>query len=215
MTATKSDEYYGLDRSDLYSFAHRVGMRIDGRALNVGCAGGRDAPFLRSLGATELHGVEPMREPAAAASLLYDEVAACSIDEWDWDGRLYDLVVFADVLEHLARPDAVLSTARDWLSAGGRLLISVPNVRHISVLWSLAVRGEWRYEQDGILDDTHLRFFTSRSFRRLLYETGYDCLAFERYGLHPLSRAMSRIVPRAGEFFLSQVFAVARPAWSK
>lgn len=212
MTGAKEREYYGLDREELYAFAARVGVRVLGRALNVGCAAGRDAAFLRGLGATELHGVEPVRVAATEAARSYDRIDVCSIDDWAWDGEPYGLVVFADVLEHLARPDVILLRAREWLAAGGRLLISVPNVRHVSVLWSLAVRGEWRYEREGILDDTHLRFFTCRSLRRLLNDCGYDCLAIDRYGCQAVSRAVSRLVPAAGELVLSQVFAVAGPA---
>ena len=211
MTAAKHDDYYGLDRSHLYAFAAAVGVRLSGPALNIGCAGGRDAGQLRLLGASELHGVEPVPRAAETASASYDRVDCCSIDDWRWPGNAYDLVVLADVIEHLAAPDRLLERTRGWLSREGSLLISVPNVRHLSVLWSLAVRGDWRYEEEGILDDTHLRFYTSRSVRRLLQGTGYDCVAVDRFGLNPWGRTVSRVVPGAGEFLLSQIYVVARP----
>jgi O-antigen biosynthesis protein len=212
VTDPKEVGYYGLDRSELYDFARRAGVRVTGPALNVGCAGGADAPHLRGLGATRLHGVEPVASAARTAAKRYDAVDCCPVDAWTWDRTRYDLIVLADVLEHLADPVSLLRRAGEWLSPEGTLLLSVPNVRHVSVLWSLVVRGDWRYREEGILDDTHLRFFTSKSFRRLLVDAGYRPVAMDRFGLHRAGRSVSRVVPSAGELLLSQIFAVARPA---
>ena len=205
-----STGYYSNVRSDLFEFATSHDVDIAGRVLNVGCGAGQDATYLRDAGATHLEGVEPT-DAATEATTRYDRVFAGPVELFDPEGE-FDLIVFADVLEHLVDPAAQLVRAADWLRPGGSLLISVPNVRHISVLWSVSVRGDWRYSDSGILDATHLRFFTQKSFRRLLAEVDYAIVAEEFNGKSTLSRVASRLVPGVAHFLQSQLFFLARPA---
>jgi SAM-dependent methyltransferase len=86
--------------------------------------------------------------------------------------RTFDVVVCADVLEHLEDPAAVLARVRKWLSPGGLLLVSLPNVANVAVRLSL-LAGRFEYAEAGILDRTHLRFFTRRSARRLVEAAGF------------------------------------------
>jgi predicted TPR repeat methyltransferase len=208
---SKKLTYYQEDRAELYGFAARAGLHIHGRALNVGCGAGLDARFLRQLGADEIHGIEPFEGAARLASLRYDHVFIGPVEAWREDAKPYSLVVFADVLEHLVDPQSVLVRARSWLSRDGHVLISIPNVRHVSVLWPLVVQGEWRYGEHGILDDSHLRFFTRQSFLRLLEQSHYQSVAVRYWGSNILTRAMGRVFPRSGELLLSQIFILARP----
>jgi 2-polyprenyl-3-methyl-5-hydroxy-6-metoxy-1,4-benzoquinol methylase len=203
--------YYRFDRAELYSFARACGLLLQGPVLNVGCAAGSDAVHLRSLGATEIHGVEPVPWIAGVARLEYDDVFAGRIEDYPWEHKDFDLIVFADVLEHLSDPGAILEEARQRLSPSGSILVSVPNARHLSVLWQLAVRGEWEYVDSGILDRTHLRFFTSRSFRRLLTVSNFETVAFARSGALRVTREIAQLIPNLGEFLLSQMFFLARP----
>lgn len=207
----KDPTYYQLDRAELCAFARRAGLRVQGSVLNVGCGAGADARLLRELGAREIHGIEPVEEAAELARRNYDRVFAGPVESWAWDEDPYDLIVLADVLEHLVDPYALLLEAKSWLSKDGHVLISIPNVRHVSVLWELVVRGDWRYREHGIMDESHLRFFTSASFRRALKEAGYGLVTMHRWGSQPLTRAAGKIVPGSGEFLLSQVFVLARP----
>jgi 2-polyprenyl-3-methyl-5-hydroxy-6-metoxy-1,4-benzoquinol methylase len=209
---TKEPAYYQLDRAELYAFARRAGLRVRGRVLNVGCGAGNDSRLLRELGGREIHGVEPFEEAAALARGNYDQVSVGPVEAWTWDRRPYSMIVLADVLEHLVDPYALLAEARSWLSEDGHVLISIPNVRHLSVLWQLVVRGEWRYREHGIMDSTHLRFFTSASFRRALDDSGYELVALHRWGSNRLARTIGGILPWSGEFLLSLIFLLARPA---
>jgi len=179
--------------------------------LSVGCGAGADATHLRSLGAETITGVEPVSWAAEAARTAYDEVFGGPIEAYPWGDTKFDLIVFADVLEHLVDPGFALRAARDHLSGEGSCLISVPNVRHASVLWELAFRGDWRYREAGILDSTHLRFFTSRSFRRLLEDSGFEVVAFGWSGQMRTTWRIARAVPSVGELLLSQMFFAARP----
>ena len=178
----------------------------------MGCGAGADADLLRRLGGTELHGIEPVAEAAEEARRRYDDVFNGSVEDWSWDGKPYDLIVFADVLEHLVDPYTLLRESRAWLSDTGRILVSIPNIRHLSVLWGLVIGGDWRYGQHGIMDGTHLRFFTSRSFDRALHEAGYEPLASHRWGGMRLTRMLAEVAPPVGEFLLSLIFVLARPA---
>ena len=201
--------YYQSDRSELYAFARRSGLGPCARVLNVGCAAGADAQQLRALGAQVLCGVEPAPQAAAAARRTYDQVFEATLEDYVWDGTCFDLIVFADSLEHMRDPGAALTRVRAWVPGRGALLISIPNVRHIGVIWEI-LRGDFRYRDAGILDRTHLRFFTSRSFLRILNEAGWRCETMRRWGAMRSARWVAHAVPGTGEFVQSQVFIIAR-----
>lgn len=205
------ERYYHNPRVELMDFLARALSTIGPRVLNIGCAAGADAAGLRSLGAHVLHGIEPVPSAAAKARRRYDRVDTCMFADWV-PSMNYDTVIFADSLEHMADPALVLERARAVLG-GDRptLVLSLPNVRHVSVLLNLAVRGDWQYQPAGILDETHLRFFTRRSVQRLLANCNFTPVAFHRYGAMPLSRLLERALPGSGEFLLSQMFFIAEP----
>jgi SAM-dependent methyltransferase len=87
-------------------------------------------------------------------------------------GDRFDVILFADVLEHLRDPGALLQRVRPFLVEGGSVIASIPNVAHGSVRLAL-LRGEFRYRELGLLDNTHLRFFTRESIQDLFEESGY------------------------------------------
>ena len=84
----------------------------------------------------------------------------------------FDCVVCADVLEHIKEPWGVLSQLFGLLRPGGCIVVSIPNIRNLGILAELAA-GDWVYQDAGILDRTHLRFFTRRSFQRALLGAGF------------------------------------------
>lgn len=205
--------YFSNARADLATFLRTNGVSLAGRVLEVGCAAGAAGPHLRGLGATVLEGIEPHSGAAAVAEASghYDAVYKCTFDQWSAPAELYDTVVFADVLEHLADPADVLRRVHGLLQpSSGQLVLSLPNVRHLSVLAGLLVAGDWRYRVAGILDETHLRFFTSKSASRLLADHGYEVVVFKRWGAMALSRYICQVWPWLGEFILSQFFVVSK-----
>jgi 2-polyprenyl-3-methyl-5-hydroxy-6-metoxy-1,4-benzoquinol methylase len=116
--------------------------------------------------------VEADPEARAEGEGVYDRWITARVDGEIAIDRPFDVVVCADVLEHLADPSMLLARLRRWLAPGGRLLVSIPNVANLWARLSLAA-GRFEYTDRGIFDHTHLRFYTRRSARRLLRESGF------------------------------------------
>ncbi|MEV6398327.1 bifunctional glycosyltransferase/class I SAM-dependent methyltransferase [Streptomyces sp. NPDC051907] len=145
-----------------------------GRVLDVGCSGGLFAARLEELGHTvtgvDFVEVEGVRERCTEFVLANLEEGLPEDVGYD-----YDYVVAGDVIEHLSRPERVLKELRDVLRPGGKVLLSVPNFGH----WYSRLRvalGAFDYDRRGILDETHLRFFSRASLRRTVRSSGYDLL---------------------------------------
>ena len=149
-----------------------VGFAKD--VLDVGCATGYLAGALREQGC-RVWGVEVDAEAARVAAEVCEQVVVGDLAHLDLDealgGRRFDVVVLGDVLEHLLDPLPVLRASRGLLAPGGSVCISVPNVAHGAVRLSL-LAGRWEYRPLGLLDDTHVRFFTREGLDRLLRAAG-------------------------------------------
>ncbi|HVL31190.1 MAG TPA: class I SAM-dependent methyltransferase [Solirubrobacteraceae bacterium] len=143
-----------------------------GSALDLGCASGGLLALLRPR-AGHLAGLELSATAARAAAAVADEVVQGSLEdpELPFAAGAYDLVVLADVLEHLADPAAALRRATGWCRPGGAVLVSVPNVAHWRARLALA-RGRWPQEDSGTFDASHLRWFTRESLRDLVARAG-------------------------------------------
>ena len=166
----KNSSYYQNQRSEIYRMVPELAHKI----LEIGCAaGGFRLNFPEQV---EYWGVEPVREAADLARQknikalcgTYDEVCNQIPDAY------FDMVVCNDVIEHVADPEAFLVSVRSKLAPNGVLIGSIPNVRFWGNLINLLVWRDWKYEESGVLDRTHLRFFTAKSFRRLMHTTGYE-----------------------------------------
>jgi len=145
--------------------------------LDVGIGGGALGQHLTSVCGCRVDGatISPVEAARAAPHYRRIEVADLNVTALDalFAGRRYDAIICADVLEHLPRPTAVLESCRKLLADGGRLLLSIPNVAYSGLIAEL-LSGEFRYRSEGLLDRTHVRFFTRRSALRLLREQGWQ-----------------------------------------
>lgn len=143
-----------------------------GRVLDLGCASGGLLALLRPR-AGHLAGLELSASAARAAAQVADVVVHGALEDPDlpFEAGSFDLVVLADVLEHLADPVAALRRAVAWTRPGGAVLLSVPNVAHWRARLTLA-RGRWPAEHSGTFDASHLRWFTHESVAMLLVEAG-------------------------------------------
>lgn len=146
--------------------------------LEVGCgAGALGAEYKRVNPTCTYTGIELVEEAAAQARQRLDRVICGSVEKLGPEslelvprGEV-DCLVYGDVLEHLVDPWKVLREQVSWLAPGGQVLVCIPNVQHMSVLVGL-LRGQFRYQDEGLLDRTHLRFFTLEGVRELLTSAG-------------------------------------------
>jgi 2-polyprenyl-3-methyl-5-hydroxy-6-metoxy-1,4-benzoquinol methylase len=200
--------YDAEDRSLLLGFLgeHRV---LDG------CASGALGAELMVRGYSQVVGIEPRPEAAERARRRLSEVIVGSFPEVVCASLgQFDLVVFADCLEHMVDPWTALRVARGLLSPNGVILLSVPNVSHWSVLWPALRLGRWDYVDAGLLDRTHLRFFTPATVAEALDAAGLQTVArmgFElptRRWLRPIIR---RVCPHVLVF---QEYVIAVPTES-
>jgi O-antigen biosynthesis protein len=146
------------------------------RVLEFGCATGYMSEVLKErLGCTVV-GIEIDRDAAALAERHAERVIVGDAEKIDYAAELageeFDVVLFADVLEHLKEPADVLRRVGPFVAENGVVVASIPNIAHASVRLAL-LGGEFRYREWGLLDDTHLRFFTRASIQDLFEETGY------------------------------------------
>jgi SAM-dependent methyltransferase len=127
------------------------------------------------LGATVV-GVELDAEAARLAAAHCDRVLVGDAEELDLEtelgGERFDAILFADVLEHLRNPAVLLRRVRPFVAEGGVVVASIPNVAHASVRLAL-LGGSFRYREQGLLDETHLRFFTREGVLDLFESSGY------------------------------------------
>lgn len=173
--------YFGNERREMLPFVPSDARRV----LELGCGEGRFGALLKARQSVEVWGVETHPEAARAAGSRLDRVVSGDVNGiWAQlpEGR-FDVVVLNDVLEHLADPDACLRQVAARLEPRGLVVSSIPNVRYFRVLWDLLFKAKWEYADHGVLDRTHLRFFTSDSIRQLYAQNGFEVVRHE--GLNP------------------------------
>lgn len=174
--------YVGL-RHELVSLITSENRNI--RVLDVGCSNGVNGEYLlNNKIASEVWGLEYSSEMAAVAKEKLTNVFVGDVEEMDFDvifdGVTFDYMVFGDVLEHLRDPVKVLSKLENYLNPGGGVIISVPNMQHVSALWELIVKGDWPANERGIFDKTHLRVFTRKVLIRLVTSIGFEVSSLDR-----------------------------------
>lgn len=152
------------------------------RVLDVGCASGYFARALAEHGCT-VSGVDADADAAEQARPALAELVVGDLEQLDLVAELgkgrFDVVVFGDVLEHLRDPLPVLRQARTLLAPGGYVVISIPNVAHGAVRLQL-LQGRFDYRPTGLLDSTHIRFFTRDNLEALLHDAGFAATDFLR-----------------------------------
>src|SRR6266571_6532690 len=178
---SKPPSYFGHPRTEVLALLD--GSESFPEALEIGCGSGETlALLLRSGKVGRAVGVEPVHQAAVAAQEQLSLVLEVDVEEWARHptgvGRA-GLVIAADVLEHLFDPWTLLKRIRQLQSIGGVLLLSIPNIQHYTVSFALLALGRWRYVDEGLLDRTHLRFFTRRGIHAMVVEAGYEV---ERWG---------------------------------
>lgn len=198
-------DYYANERPEVANLVPGSARFV----LDVGCGAGGLGRALKSMRpGIQVRGIEIVSEQAMLARAVLDDVFIGSADDPmppDWP--MPDCIVFADVLEHLVDPWSTLRSFRTRLAPGGTIVISLPNVAHWSVVRDL-LAGRWEYRDAGLLDRTHLRFFTTRSAIELVEQAGFRVEQLQRIvdGGSLLSRQVRNVQKPSGPSRLRDMF---------
>jgi len=170
----KEKGYYSSDRVDMLDFIPENSRKT----LEVGCGEGNFSLEIKKKLNAETWGVEFNKESAENAKNKLYKVFNGDINTLlpDLPDNYFDCIIFNDVIEHITDPFILLKNLKCKFSSKGVLIASIPNVRYINVLNSLIFKKDWEYIDAGILDYTHLRFFTQKSIKRMFELTGYDTI---------------------------------------
>jgi 2-polyprenyl-3-methyl-5-hydroxy-6-metoxy-1,4-benzoquinol methylase len=217
----------GLGASHLAVLGHVAPGSV---VLDVGCAGGYLAEALIARGAAAVDGLELDEAASVAARSACRRVLVGSVEDTAVVESLadatYDAIVLADVIEHLHHAEDVMTALVPKLTRKGRFVLSVPNIAHYSMRIGL-LRGRFRYQDTGLLDRTHVRFFTRETLAELLASVGLiverEELIFrgipsaEAVGAIPtvgpaLARGYDAVTRRCGGLLAYQFVIAAAPA---
>ncbi len=173
MEKNETNTYYSNSRPEVQKLVSNSSKKI----LDVGCAEGIMASELKLRNQAEVWGIEIEKEIAERAKTKIDKVLVGSVESQieNLPDNFFNSIIFADVLEHLVHPDEVLKSVKSKLVNDGEIIISIPNVRHWTVIFSL-LQGTFNYEELGVFDKTHLRFFTLETATKMIIDAGFDII---------------------------------------
>ncbi len=159
--------------------------------LDVGCSTGFLGSMLRKIKGCNVVGIDNDRAALRIAQQNLDSVIIADIENDEIKLRMeFDYIIFADVLEHTKNPEDVVNRFKRFLKHGGFILISVPNVAHPLVRLNLLL-GRWNYTDVGIIDKTHLRFFTYKTAKEMLKKAGLKIVEDEAAGKFTIKKTFS------------------------
>lgn len=167
----KDPQYFEFPRPEILELVPQDAKRV----LDVGCGAGALGASIKHRQTSEVWGIEADDDAASLAEVRLDRVLFGDVESLSENipHRFFDCIIFGDVLEHLQNPDELLQKAKDWLQYDGIVVASIPNVRNHSVVKSL-LAGNWTYESAGLLDKTHLHFFTRQDIEEMFRQAGFQ-----------------------------------------
>jgi ubiquinone/menaquinone biosynthesis C-methylase UbiE len=171
-----SFDYFNCLRKEMLTFIPSNCKKL----LDVGCGAGNFGGLIKKTLGAEVWGIDPSTTVTGLTNKVLDHFINDFFSEkLDLPSKYFDVVTFNDSLEHFSDPFPPLELSRRLLKPGGVLVCSIPNVRYIENLKHLFFEMDWKYEDSGIRDRTHLRFFTKKSIVRTLEEAGYQVLLIQ------------------------------------
>lgn len=195
--AGAADGYFDHVRPELAELVPADAARI----VDFGCGRGALGAHLKQRQGAEVIGVELFDDAAAVAAERLDAVVQADLDALDAlpaEPGSVDVAIFGDVLEHLRDPHRLLRVTREYLKPSGRIVCSIPNVKHFSVVMPLLIADRFEYTDAGLLDRTHVHLFTLEEIDVMLRETGYTAVSVGGTSVGPLPPAYRAFAELAG-----------------
>lgn len=173
MYLDKKNEYFEESRLELMKYY----TDFSGSILDIGCGKGGFANSLKKLNQNiEIWGVEPNIKSLKDFSSNLDFVIQKKVEdcEIELEHKKFDIISFNDVLEHIDYPENTLNHIKQYLKKDGKIYASVPNFLFFPNIYNILINQDWKYTDSGILDKTHLRFYTKKSIERLFNDNGFE-----------------------------------------
>lgn len=196
------NEYFEHKREELKPFIPNKSNQAQ-KVLEIGCGYGG---FLENFDyLVEYWGVEPNQQAFEISNQklfkvyhgIYDDV------EDQLPNGYFDLVVCNDVIEHMIDHDEFFEKIKSKLAPNGHILMSIPNVRYLLNMKELLIHQDWQYKDAGILDRTHLRFFTKKSLMRTLKQHNYEILSIE--GINGINKISNGLIRNLAKLFMKVI----------
>ena len=176
----KSNPSYVGERNDILKLVPTNAVKI----LDVGCSEGILGKRLKERNNAEVVGIEIDENMASFAKQKIDKVIISNVDEINLKKYLksnyFDCIIFADILEHLRNPWKIVENVKPFLNNDGVVIVSIPNIRHYTTIFNLLVKGVWSYNDRGIHDKNHLRFFTFKTIKEMFRVAGFKVVNVKR-----------------------------------
>ena len=176
----KEDDYFSQVRSEIEDLLPNYSKET----LDIGCGDGATLEWIKAIKRCEkTYGIEISESSYLKAKKILDETLNINIEKEKnfFMEKKFDLILVLDVIEHLIDPWKFLNLIKSRLNEGGSIIISVPNIRHYSILKDLIFFGNWEYSQSGILDRTHLRFFTKKTLKKIFEKEKLNIEMLKKY----------------------------------
>ena len=173
----KPSHYYSKVRYEMLKYLPKKAKKI----LEIGCGNGCFGEEIKKSREAEIWGIEMMTDEATKAVKVLDKVFVGECQKFlnELPDNYFDAIYFNDILEHIFDPYIFLKQIKDKLNSNGVVISSIPNIRYHNVLKNMIIEKDFKYEQHGSLDFTHIRFFTGKSISRMYREAGYDVIINE------------------------------------
>ena len=179
-TSSSPESYYSNIREDLVNL-----ISSDKQAfiniLEIGCGSGATLAYIRkTFPNSTVYGIEYVEEVACMADKNLNVICGDVENmDFEYEHESFDYIICGDVIEHLRYPEDVLKKLKNYLKPDGHILCSIPNMMHASVIYEL-LRGNFTYQDSGILDRTHLRFFTANEIIRMFERLDFQIIQMLR-----------------------------------
>lgn len=211
----KDQSYYSVVRFELIELIKKNAKNL--KILEIGAAYGETLFYLKEAGiASEVVGVDLFEDVENRDNykkldkFIFGDIQQLELEEYK---NYFDIIILADVIEHLIEPKPVLEKIKNYLKDDGNIIVSIPNIRHHTALRKIFFKGDFRYEESGVFDYTHARFYCRKNIEELIENAGYKILKQQGSAnrLKDKVRFLNTITFKIFEEFLSvQYYFVAR-----